>query len=130
MWPRSKWFRGSLFVTVPILLVISYCLLFRWSEKWGEAKFNKIKTGISRMEVEAVLGGPPDSYTTKPFLGGEPPPGRKEAGGMGTAILLPLHSVPRPNDPEKHWLYVWNFDDGTAWVECYDEKVAGKSWYR
>jgi hypothetical protein len=130
MWRWPKRFRRSLFVIVPILIVTGCWMMFPWREKWGnKASFNKIETGMSRKEVEAILGRPPGSYTTKPYLGGERPPGRTELGRMGSAVLLPLSSIGGRYDFAKHRLDVWNFDDGTAQVECYDEKVLSKRWH-
>jgi hypothetical protein len=54
-------------VIVPAALYLhAYCQKLARSLLIDQAHFRRIELGMSRAEVEAVLGGPPGDFTTKP----------------------------------------------------------------
>jgi hypothetical protein len=83
--------------TIP-LLAIGLFLFWPLSSQVTRENFERIRTGMSRAEVEAILGGPPGDYTTGPT--------EKD--------LLELSAADTPEGPR--YLVIWEGDSGTIWV--------------
>jgi hypothetical protein len=64
-------------VAVALLLTGALFLLFPRSSRVTKAAFDQIEVGMSRPEVEAILGGPPGDYTTMPVQ-----PDLRSPGGL------------------------------------------------
>jgi hypothetical protein len=62
---RKWWLIGSLAVLL-VLVGILLPVLFPWPSKVNRANYERIELGMSRAEVEAIFGGPPGDYRTRP----------------------------------------------------------------
>ncbi len=119
----SKRLRLHLLAAILTALVIIYLFRPWWeSSKLGnEAKVAKIRRGMTKGEVEAILGGPAGNYTTKPALAFASRSSKIAAGEGGGSAPMEMDNM----SP------FWNFDDGTALVYMDpDEKVTDKQWFR
>jgi hypothetical protein len=95
-WSRS-WLLGA--IAVPLLLLsIALPALFRPCPV-TRAALERVKEGMSRPEVEAILGGPPSDYRTRPV--------ELYVGTFG----------------DRPWEF-WRGDEGDAWV-YYEGGVVG-----
>ena len=87
----------AVLLTAITLLVLWFAYNFYWS---GEKRFGEIRAGMTKEEVQHILGRPPGNYTSKPRL-----------------IIAPSHYS------------IWNFDDGTgAVIWDQDGNAKGKVW--
>ncbi len=100
----AKRFRLCLLTGVLLAIAMAILLLI-FKRPDDKANFAKIQNGMTKVEVNVILGGPPGKYTTKPWRG------------------------VRSTIPEPWTDYsVWDFDDGSGWVLFNDGKVTNKVW--
>jgi hypothetical protein len=93
--------RIGLPVIVLLLFVVLALLLRPWHCPVNRTSCAQIETGMTWAEVEAVLGGPPGDYTTRP-------------GGFVTAVLNSASLGPRDS---------WHGDECVAHVTFEDGRV-------
>jgi hypothetical protein len=101
---RKRWWLIPLAV---VLVVVGFLLpvLFPSPSKVTGANCERIKEGMTRAEVDGILGGPPGDHRTRP-----------PASHPGRGIVM----------PDGVSLDIWTGDDGEIWV-FYESKRVRKA---
>ncbi len=94
------------------VVVCSFLLLAPARSRITEANCDKIQEGMTQREVEAILGGPPGDYATRPY--------NREIG-----MIVGLHLQNAEDYVSKEWIG----DEGIITIEFYkDGTVVWTDW--
>jgi hypothetical protein len=126
---RKRWLAA---LAIALLLVgVIFPLLFPRPSKVTRAAYERIEKGMSREEVEAILGGPPGDYTTRPTLPGlTTADSILDTGWWGDEGIILLDFNDSGAVTQKHFIEVMKLDQGplATWrwrFERWRDKVMG-----